>query len=168
MGDPVTIVPPVEPEHMLAEYKKHGWLVYTACRKTNTVGWPLAVAEAQAAGVGVCLPNLRPDLRDYLGGAGFLYDSIEEVRDIIAKPYPEEMRRAGFEQAKKSDVFRHGRLLLDLWRRAAGSPPGPDRARRPPALPSGPPAARSGGPGTRRVAAGPGPLPPAPAIGGRG
>jgi hypothetical protein len=133
MGNPVTIVPPVEPEHMLTEYKKHCWLVYTACRKTNTVGWPLAVAECQAAGVGVCLPNLRPDLRDYLGGAGFLYDSINEVRDIIARPYPEEMRQAGFEQAKKSDVFRHKRLLLDLWRKAAGLHRGPGEDRRPPA-----------------------------------
>jgi hypothetical protein len=66
-GNPVKIIPPVEPEAMAPEYKKHEWLVYTASRHANSVGWPMAVAEAQAAGVGVCLPNLRPDLREYVG-----------------------------------------------------------------------------------------------------
>jgi len=121
MGSPVRIVPPVEPEDMPQEYKRHEWLVYTASRTLGTVGWPMAVAEAQAAGVGVCFPNIRPDLRDYVGPAGYLYDSIEEVADIITKPYPAEMREAGFAHARKSDVFEHKRILLDLWRQAAGS-----------------------------------------------
>jgi hypothetical protein len=120
MGHPVNLVPPVEPEEMLAEYKKHKWLVYTASREMNTVGWALSVAEAQAAGLGVCLPNIRPDLRDYLGGAGFLYDSVSEAADIISKPYPEEMRQLGFEQARKSDIFEHKSILLNLWQKAAG------------------------------------------------
>ncbi len=117
-GAPVTIVPPVEPEAMPAEYKKHRWLVYTAAPAFNTVGWPMAIAEAQASGVGVCMPNLRPDLRDYVGRAGYLYDSINEVADIIARPYAPELRELGFEQAKKSDAFEHINLLLHLWRRA--------------------------------------------------
>jgi hypothetical protein len=119
-GRPVTIVPPVEPENMPAEYKKHGWLVYTAARNENTVGWPIAVAEAQAAGVGVCVPNLRSDFRDYVGPAGFLYDSIGEVADIISQGFPEEMRQLGFEHAKKSDAFEHTRSLVAIWRKAAG------------------------------------------------
>jgi hypothetical protein len=120
MGHPVNLVPPVEPADMPAEYKKHKWLVYTASREMNTVGWPMSVAEAQAAGLGVCLPNIRPDLRDYLGGAGFLYDSVTEAADIISKPYPEEMRQLGFEQARKSDIFEHKSILLNLWQKAAG------------------------------------------------
>jgi hypothetical protein len=120
MGHPVNLVSPVEPDEMLPEYKKHKWLVYTASREMNTVGWAMSVAEAQAAGLGVCLPNLRPDLRDYLGGAGFLYNSVSEAADIISKPYPEVMRRLGFEQAKKSDIFEHKSTLLNLWRQAAG------------------------------------------------
>jgi hypothetical protein len=131
MGSPVNIIPPVEPEEMPREYKKHRWLVYTACPKLKTVGWPLAVAEAQAAGVGVCIANIRPDLKEYVGGAGFLYDSLAEVADIIAKPVPEEVRRLGFEQAKRSDVSRHKSLLLGLWRRAESwAPPGQARTRR--------------------------------------
>jgi hypothetical protein len=124
-GRPVKVVPPVEPEQMPAEYKKHGWLVYTAARSDNTVGWPLAVAEAQASGVGVCVPNLRPDLRDYVGKAGFLYDSVSEVAELVAKPIPEELRQEGFENAKKSDAFEHKRTLTALWRRAAGLGNGP-------------------------------------------
>jgi hypothetical protein len=118
-GRPVRVVPPVEPEDMPAEYKKHGWLVYTAAKGDNTVGWPLAVAEAQASGVGVCVPNLRPDLRDYVGRAGFVYDSVAEVADLVSREFSEELRQIGFENAKKSDVFEHRRTLTDLWRKAA-------------------------------------------------
>lgn len=117
-GSPVKFIPPIEPEEMPAEYKKHRWLVYTASRKIGTVGWSMAVAEAQASGVGVCMANLRPDLRDYVGDAGFLFDSVGEVADIISKPFPEELREMGFEQAKKSDVFEHKAILTNLWRKA--------------------------------------------------
>jgi hypothetical protein len=116
-GDPVNIIPPVELEDMPAEYKKHRWLVYTAS-KTGRVGWPMAVAEAQASGVGVCMANIRPDLKDYVGDAGYLYDSVDEVLDIISKPVPEELRQRGFERARKSDVFEHRKLLFGLWEKA--------------------------------------------------
>ena len=74
---PVHFIPPKELEDMPAEYKKHRWLVYTAAASGN-VGWPLAIAEAQASGVGVCMANIRPDLPKYVGRAGFLYDSLDE------------------------------------------------------------------------------------------
>ena len=121
MGNPVNIIPPVEPDYMPGEYKKHKWLVYTASRDKGTVGWPMAVAEAQASGVGVCMPNIRPDLKEYVGNAGFLYDSISEVANIISKPFPEEMRQIGFEHAKKSDIFEHKVKLTDLWQKAITS-----------------------------------------------
>ena len=121
MNNPVNIVPPVQPVEMLAEYKKHRWLVYTASRELNTNGWPMAVAEAQAAGVGVCFPNIRPDLKEYLGGAGFLYESVSDAARIISEPFPDEMRERGFVQARKSDVFEHKTILLDLWQEAMGS-----------------------------------------------
>ena len=121
MGNPVNIIPPIEPDHMPSEYKKHRWLVYTASRDRGTVGWPMAIAEAQASGVGVCMPNIRPDLKEYVGNAGFLYNSIGEIADIISKPFPEEMRQNGFEHARKSDVFEHKVILTDLWRKATTS-----------------------------------------------
>jgi Glycosyl transferase family 2 len=116
-GGVVNIMPPIEPDEMPREYKKHRWLVYTASREIGTVGWPMAIAEAQAAGVGVCVANLRPDLRDYVGGGGFIYESIGEVADIITKPVPDEMREIGFEQARKSDIFEHKVILTDLWQK---------------------------------------------------
>ena len=122
-GSPIIIHRAVEPEEMPKVYKAHEWLVYTACPKLNTVGWSMAVAEAQAAGVGVCFPNIRPDISDYIGGAGFLYNSISEVPDIICRPYPTEMREIGFEQAKKSDISQHKSVLTDIWDRARISPP---------------------------------------------
>ena len=122
-GSPIEVHRAVEPEEMPAVYKAHGWLVYTACPKLNTVGWPVAVAEAQAAGLGICFPNIRPDVAEYVGKAGYLYNSIEEVSDILSRPYPEEMREQGFEHAKKSDIERHKHLLTDVWDRVAGTRP---------------------------------------------
>lgn len=115
-GAGVSFVGPVEPEAMPREYKRHRWLVYTADADTPGVGWPVAIAEAQAAGVGVCMPALRPDLAQYVGvGAGILYDSVDELPAIVSAPVPEEMRERGFEQARKSDIARHKHLLTDLW-----------------------------------------------------
>ena len=111
---PVCFVPPLELEEMPKEYKKHRWLVYTAAMNGN-VGWPMAIAEAQASGVGVCIANIRPDLRDYAGPSAFFYDSLDEALKTISRPFPDELRQLGFEQAKKSDVFQHRDLLFQLW-----------------------------------------------------
>jgi hypothetical protein len=117
-GNPVEFVDPLQPEEMPAAYKEHRWLVYTADFDIPTVGWPMAVAEAQAAGVGVCMPRIRPDLAEYVG-PGVLYDSIDDVADIVSAPVPEEMRAAGFEHARRSDIRQHRHRLTDLWDRAA-------------------------------------------------
>ena len=100
---------------MPGEYKRHQWLVYTAEMASATIGWPMSIAEAQASGLGVCVPNVRPDLRDYVGPSGFLYDSIEEVAPIIARGYPDELREQGFATAWWSDIRRHRDVLLQLW-----------------------------------------------------
>ena len=115
-GANVTFVPPVEPDDMPREYKRHRWLVLTADAAAPQAGWPMAIAEAQAAGVGVCMPALRPDLALYVGeGAGILFDTVDELPAIVSGPVPEEMRERGFEQARKSDIERHRHLLTDLW-----------------------------------------------------
>ena len=122
MSRPVNLIAPVEPEQMPREHKKHRWLVYTASRAMKTVGWPLSVAEAQAAGVGVLMPNIRPDLREYVGPCGFLYDSIAEAAEIISRPFPQQLRQQAFEHAKKSDIWEHKILLTRLWEKAAPRP----------------------------------------------
>ena len=115
LGNPVMIMDPVQPYDMPREYKKAQWMVYTADPALANVGWPVSIAEAQAAGVGVCMANIRPDLRDYVGEAGYLYDSLADVEQIISKPFPDERRELGVIHARKSDVFSHRDILLDLW-----------------------------------------------------
>jgi hypothetical protein len=112
----VNIAAPLHPEAMAAEYKNHRWLVCTDDVDAPAAGWPVAIAEAQAAGVGICMPALRPDLAHYIGeGAGILYDTIDELPAIVSGPVPDEMRERGFEQARKSDIDGHKHLLTDLW-----------------------------------------------------
>ena len=118
LGNPITIMDNVDPDDMLPEYKKHEWVVYTASKQIGTVGWPMTVAEAQAAGVGVCMQNIRPDLKEYVGPGGFLFDSIEDVIPIISKPFPEEHRQISFEHAKRSDIKTHLPVLTGLWEQA--------------------------------------------------
>lgn len=108
----------VPAESMPQVYKQHRWLVYTADKMSKNVGWPLAVAEAQAAGVGVCMANIRPDLKDYVGeGGGILFDDIEELTDILPSEVPPEMRERGFELCWRSDIAKNITQLTDLWDR---------------------------------------------------
>jgi hypothetical protein len=118
LGSPVAIHAPVPHRQMPAVYKRHEWLIYTADRQLATVGWPICIAEAQASGVGVCMPNLRPDIKDWVGPAGFVYDSLDEVVEILQQPYPASMRRAGFEHARRADIREHLPLLTNLWKQA--------------------------------------------------
>lgn len=120
MGSPINIQTPIEPALMPAEYKKHRWLLYTADWHMGSIGWPLSIAEAQAAGVGVLLPGVRPDIADYLNGSGYIYHAIDEAREIVSGALPDEMREAGFENARKSDVREHKSLLTDMWRQVTG------------------------------------------------
>jgi hypothetical protein len=47
--------------------------------------------------------------------AGFLCKSMSEIREIVAKPFPEERREAGFELAPRSDIRKHVAVLTELW-----------------------------------------------------
>jgi hypothetical protein len=115
MGGRINFISAIEPEDMLPQYKRHEWLVYTASNQHKSVGWPIAVAEAQAAGVGVCVQNVRPDIREFLGDAGFVFDTPQDAAEIIRGPVPADMRQRGFEWAKRCDIATHIKLLTDLW-----------------------------------------------------
>lgn len=119
-GNPVKTITSVEYREMPAVYRAHDWLVYTGDPSLNTIGLPMAVAEAQSSGIGVCLqemPGRKEALLDYLGGAGFLFKTVEELPEILSKPYPDEMRLKGLENAKKSDINVHKVLLTEVWDR---------------------------------------------------
>lgn len=118
-GGPVTITY-TDPDDMPETYPRYDWLVYTADRKINKVGLPVAVTEAQASGLGVCLqelPGRRDEQLDFLGGGGFLFRSVDEVPDIISRPYPDDMRSAGIEAARRCDIEQTKHLLADGWDR---------------------------------------------------
>jgi glycosyltransferase involved in cell wall biosynthesis len=114
-GNPVEIHQTVEPNQMPREYKRHRWLVYTASKSVPTVGWPMAIAEAQASGVGVLIHNIRPDLAAYLDGAGHMFETLDEAARLIRSPFPEELRERGFQVAELSDLRHHTTQLLQLW-----------------------------------------------------
>lgn len=118
LGHPVNLHPTRPSARMPEVYKAHDWLVYTADFGLGTVGWPMAVAEAQASGCGVLVAGLRPDLADYLGGAGLVYRTLEEAADLLAGPCPPEMRERGFEVAWRSDIGRNLGQLTGLWERS--------------------------------------------------
>ncbi|MEL6361509.1 MAG: hypothetical protein AAFR21_10515 [Pseudomonadota bacterium] len=120
-GSPVEFRQMVPYEDMPGEYKRHSWLVYTGGKpgpRGNAIGWPMAIAEAQASGCGVCVPNVRPDIRDYIGDGAIVYDDIRELPEIIRDDPPEALREAGFRQAAKSDINKHKKVLTDLWLQA--------------------------------------------------
>lgn len=112
---PVDIFDPVEPEQMPAVYKAHDWLIYTSNFENGNLGWPLAVFEAQASGLGICIANVHAATADQLGGAGFVYNSVTEIPAIVSRPYPADMRERGFDNARRADVRRHISVLTDLW-----------------------------------------------------
>jgi hypothetical protein len=113
-----------DPEDMPGVYPHYDWLVYTSDPQINKVGLPVGIAEAQASGIGVCwqaLPGRREEQLDYLGGAGFLFESLDELPEILSRPYPNAMRLQGFEAARRSDIEGHKHLLADVWSAAADS-----------------------------------------------
>ncbi len=118
-GGPVAIRY-VEPEEMPAVYRCHDWLIYPTDVDVNEVGLPCSIVEAQASGIGICwqeVPHRRVAQREFLGGGGYLFRSYDELPAIIAKGYPEDMRRRGLENAWKCDVGRHADQLTSVWQR---------------------------------------------------
>ena len=100
------------------EYKRHNWLLYTGCSKLATLGWPMAIVEAKASGVAVCVANVRKDIKEYVGESGYVYDTLDEAAEILSSPPAAAMRDAAFEHASSMDLRKHKHLLTDLWHSA--------------------------------------------------
>jgi hypothetical protein len=114
-GSFLNVKPPVLYSQMPKEYKKNNWMVYTASFTEKTVGWPMAVVEAWASGVVVNIARIRPDLDDFIGDAGFCYESLDELQDRLASDPPSEVRERGFERAKSFDIRANLDELFQLW-----------------------------------------------------
>jgi hypothetical protein len=104
-GNPVQFIT-TQPENMPLEYKKHQWLIYTACPELKTVGNPLMIAEAQASGVGVIMYCLRKSLKDYVTENGYLYHTDDEVLEIVSHNFSDEKRKNAVEIAKNRYNFQ--------------------------------------------------------------
>ena len=90
---------------MPSEYKKHQWLIYGACNKLKTVGFPLMVTEAQASGVGVIMYDLFPYVKkEILNDVGYTYQTHEQVLDIIKNPFDEDKRQKGIELSSRYNI----------------------------------------------------------------
>ena len=114
-GNPVNFVT-TQPENMPLEYKKHQWLIYTACPELKTVGNPLMIAEAQASGVGVIMYALRKTLKDYVTDNGYLYKDDDEVLGIISDDFSDDKRKKAIEIAKsRYDIKDKIRDLESCW-----------------------------------------------------
>jgi glycosyltransferase involved in cell wall biosynthesis len=114
LGSPV-LFKTVDACDMGIEYKKHQWLIYTACPKLQTVGYPCMIAEAQCSGVGVIMYKLREDLEDYVTENGYLYTKDEEVLEILAEPFSEEKRQKALLLKERYDLSKHIQELEDRF-----------------------------------------------------
>lgn len=114
-GNPV-IFKTVQPEQMPFEYKKHQWLIYTACPIRNTVGNPMMIAEAQASGVGVIMYSLRDTLEDYVSENGYLYKNDDEVIEIISRDFDVDKQKNAIELSKKRyDINIKIKDIENIW-----------------------------------------------------
>lgn len=98
-------------------YAECRWFVYPGTMD-NGFGWPVGVAEAWAAGVGVCVQDIRPDIADYVGDAAIVFSDVADLPDVISGAPDPAMLAAGRRRAEEMDIGVHGPALLDLW--AAG------------------------------------------------
>ncbi|HEX5368464.1 MAG TPA: glycosyltransferase family 4 protein [Dehalococcoidia bacterium] len=121
LDNPATITY-ADPDDMHEVYPRYDWLVYPSDPAINKVGLPVTIVEAMAAGLGICwheLPGRRQEQLDFLGGAGYLFKSIDEVPSILSRPYPEDRRASGFDAARRCDSGLQKNLLSDVWLEAA-------------------------------------------------
>lgn len=105
----------VQPDKMPLEYKKHQWLIYSACSNLKTVGNPLMIAEAQASGVGVIMYNLRDSLNMYVTENGYLYNTDEDVLEIISNDFDPDKRNNAIQISKRYDVEDKIKDLENIW-----------------------------------------------------
>ena len=115
-ASPVNFISPIELEDMPSEYKKHRWLVYTAA-VNGRVGWPMAIAEAQAAGVGVCMANIRPDLREYVGRPAFCTTQSAKCWRSYPNPLPRNCERWASSTLRNQTFFRTAHRCSNFGRR---------------------------------------------------
>ena len=92
-----------------------GYSVVTSPLTIKTVGNPLMVAEAQASGVGVIMYKLRDTLEDFVTENGYLYNTDEEVLEIISRDFDDEKRNKAIEISKRYDMKEKIKDIENIW-----------------------------------------------------
>jgi hypothetical protein len=75
----------------------------------------MAIAEAQASGLGVAMQNIRPDLRDYCGPSAIMFDHVSELVGVVDKPPTDEHLEQGFQNSRRFDFKNQMPMLTALW-----------------------------------------------------
>jgi glycosyltransferase involved in cell wall biosynthesis len=100
---------------MPAVCDEHRWFVYPGPAHQG-FGWPVGVIEAWAAGVGVCIQRIRPDIEHYVGDAAVLFDDVKELPSLLEAPPDPGMLARARDRAETMDIGLHGHRLLEAWR----------------------------------------------------
>ena len=94
----------VPPAEMPAIYKKYKAMIMIGSGRFSR-GLSLSVLEAQASGVTVVAPSLRPDFDEYVkNGGGFIFSDESEIPDILKKIPDASRRESGFKYASHYDI----------------------------------------------------------------
>lgn len=96
-------------------WSQHRWFVYPGPPQQG-FGWPVGVVEAWAAGVGVCIQRVRPDIEQYVGDAAVLFDDVSELPSVLQSAPDASLLARGRGRAETMDIRVHGGRLLDAWR----------------------------------------------------
>ena len=94
-------VPNIE---MAKVYKNYKALIVIGDSKYSR-GLPLSILEAQAAGVCVIVPSLRPDFDKFVtDGGGYIFNDESEIQGLLDQIPDQSIREKGFQHAKLFDI----------------------------------------------------------------
>lgn len=101
----------VPPADMPALYKRYKAMIVIG-HGTFGRGLPMSVLEAQAAGVAVIAPSLRPDFDRFVtDGGGYLFEREAEIPALLAQIPDPTRREMGFRHAAQYGLQRIGQEL---------------------------------------------------------
>ena len=58
----------------------------------------------------------RLDLEEYIGESGYLFNSIDEISNIVKESPSSKIRERSFIPAQKSSIDEHIHTLFKLWK----------------------------------------------------
>lgn len=94
----------VPPSEMPGIYKNYKAMIMIGSGRLSR-GLSLSVLEAQASGVAVIAPSLRPDFDEFItNGGGFIFHNEAEIPGILKQIPSQSRREMGFKYAAEFDI----------------------------------------------------------------